>query len=164
MLDPLRFVYESVNQFINTKSQEYLYVPSIEFDGIDNINRTLITGGKSNNRENVDLMESQGYILRILTHEENEKYSENCRFYNLMKNQKCFEYTRNFSEMPESKIQKLASFQSQLSDWKKLRQFGIFIKNQDIPPEIYNLVRQKWVDSNKNDVNVKSEDISLLNF
>lgn len=41
---------------------------------------------------------------------------------------KFFTDTRNFSEMPESKIQKLASFQSQLSDWKSFVNLEYLLK------------------------------------
>lgn len=145
LLDPLRFGYEVVKQFFETRSDEFLYVPREEGEGVANIIRAL----GSNVGDSVgldDVAKSKKYILKIFSHEQKEKYLEDYRFYNQIKTQECFLYSRNFAHMSTSNKQKLRL----LYNWEKVRLFGIFAQAQNIPGDILKVVCRKLVDLNTN--------------
>ncbi|MBA3537801.1 MAG: hypothetical protein H0T84_14530 [Tatlockia sp.] len=146
LLEPLRFGWEVVKQFYETRSEEFLYVPLEEYEGVANIKRALNSNGDIGNKVSLDVdIQSKKYILKILSDEKKENYLKDYRFYNQMKTQECFINSRNFSNMSISNKKKLMSFSYQLAGWEKFLLFAV-VAQTNIPSDIFNVIYRNWVD------------------
>ncbi len=157
LLDSVRFIYEAVEQYLDFKDEEFVYIPSVEYSGIINIINAL-----TNRPNNHTPLQSNHYTLEIMSHEGKNKYLENKRFYTTMKDREAFLDTGNFSNISENQKQILTSFHSQLNQWPKLRLFGSFAKNNGIPQDIYSVIRQKLVNLSNGEVEIKENETQLL--
>ncbi|MBA3537856.1 MAG: hypothetical protein H0T84_14810, partial [Tatlockia sp.] len=118
VLDPIRFIYEAVEEFINPA--DYLYVPSEEYKGVRNISLE-----RNEERFHNSIIKSENYTLSYFFNDKGKKtYLEESKFYKRMKEKKYFANTDNFSIMSKDEKRTL----SLLSDWKKFRQLSFFAK------------------------------------
>ncbi|MBA3535585.1 MAG: hypothetical protein H0T84_03085 [Tatlockia sp.] len=145
LLEPIRFFYEAVEQYLDFKDEEFIYIPTEEYKGIVYINNAL------NRPITHNPLQSKHFTLEVMAQEGKNRYLGDRRFYVQMKNREEFSKTHNFSKMDDKLTHELTSFHSQLSEWKRVRQFGIFAQNQGIPQDICNIVGQNLADLVKNE-------------
>ncbi|MBA2711399.1 MAG: hypothetical protein H0U57_12510 [Tatlockia sp.] len=117
-----------IDQFLESRSKEYLYVPRNENFGIMKIKDKL--DGTLTYDDNSLICTSHNFALKLLTTEEKKNYMEDKRFYDLMKDREDFLNTGNFSfRMPDRQLHQLSSFYSQHCQIPRLLQFGLFCQN-----------------------------------
>ncbi|MBA2708997.1 MAG: hypothetical protein H0U57_00150 [Tatlockia sp.] len=138
-----------VDQFLESRSKEYLYVPRNENFGIMKI-KDKVNGTFTYNDDSL-ISTSHNFALKLLTTEEKKNYIEDKRFYNLMKDREEFSGTGNFCfRMPDEQVHQLSWFHSQHCQIPKLLQFGFFCQSAgDGMQDIYKLIAKMLFDVSK---------------
>ncbi|MBA3537816.1 MAG: hypothetical protein H0T84_14605 [Tatlockia sp.] len=149
LLDPLRFVHEIAKQFLflQNKSHEFVYIPSEEYGGIDNIDNILKINQSNDRFKNLVTQSTNQTLSLFFTDAGKEQYLEESRFYKRMKEMDYFANSQNFSQMSKAKIQTLKLF----SEWKKFRQLKILAPDISMPDDVLNVVTEKLIDLSDTD-------------